>query len=669
MVPPLKELARRLTMAGLEVEEVNGVGDAAVLTLGITPNRGDCLSIVGIARELAAIGGKKFHLKTISAPKGEGKIDSFLKVSLKDSRLCPRYMARIVRGARVGLSPEWLRKKLEAVGLRPINNVVDATNFVLWELGHPLHAFDYRKLSDKKVLRIETLKAEGPFQTLDREKRHCNREDLFIWDAERPVALAGIMGGENSEITDKTTDIILEAAFFEPTGIHRTSKRLKLNSDSSTRFERGVDPNGVERALHRVTEILVATAGGKPTSDWIDLYPKKIRPVSIPLPRKEITRHLGITLLDKKVADSLTALGCTLKKSAKGWSVSVPTWRFDMRETIDLVEETARITGFDKIPETLPRLGMRQPTKPPLYEMRQKTCELLTDWGYQETCHLTFVSEKKEGIFLLEEKPVRVINPLSERDVWMRPLITPSLLDAVAFNQNRQRESAHLFELGKIFRSVQGNILERWHLAAVATGFDPVKEWFSPDKKVDFYSLKGVLEGLRQSFGFPSFQFCGDSTPNFLEDSESARIQVDGKEIGWCGLFHAKTIAGWGIEQAVYGFEIDLEPLLEWPKSPTIFQPISKFPFVERDIALLADVDMTVESIESALRNGASPWVSKIELFDLYSGKNLPSGKKSLAFNIRYESFDRTLTNDEVNRAHQDLVARLCRELPVSLRE
>lgn len=665
-LPSTKELIHSLTMAGLQVEAVEGSGGDAVLTLGITPNRGDCLSILGVAREVAAITRKPLKKKNVAPPKGKEKIQKFLKVVMKEGNAAPRYMARLIRGVKIQPSPVWFQKKLEAVGLRAVNNVVDATNYVLIELGQPLHAFNYNALQGE-MIQVKTLGASQKFLTLDGGELPCDAEDLFIWDAQKPVALAGIMGGANSGVTHGTTDLVLEGAFFEPTGIHRTSRRLKLSSPSSIRFERGVDPNGVERALHRVTEIILDIAGGTPTEDWIDCYPKKKSPTKITLPKSEVLRHLGVDLPAGEVLRCFRSLGFGCKRVGKNWKVIIPTSRFDMEQPIDLVEELARLYGFEQIPETLPQLRMRKPTKPLFYEERQKSCRLLQDWGFQETCHLSFVSEVKGAFFLNGAKPVSVANPLSERDVWMRPSLVPALLDGLAFNRNRQRGSSHLFELGKIFRQEKGKVLECWHLAAVATGFDRSREWQSPDKKVDFYSLKGILESFQKGLSLAPFQW-DEVSFEFLNSAESAMVSVKGTPVGWVGLLDFKKNKLWDIDQNVYAFEIDWESLFVGQTSVPQFQEIIKFPFVERDMALLVDESLTVGSIEATLRNFAHPWVSKIELFDLFQGKSLPTGKKSLAFNIRYESLKRTLTNEEVNQVHQELTDRLCLKLSISLR-
>ncbi|MDO8527794.1 MAG: phenylalanine--tRNA ligase subunit beta [Deltaproteobacteria bacterium] len=665
-----EELSHHLTMAGLEVESVEGKGDQTVLTLGITPNRGDCLSILGVAREISALQGKPFPFKPVPAPKGEGAIKDILKVKVSDTSACPRYMARVIRGLKIAPSPQWLKDRLTRVGLRPINNVVDATNYVMWELGHPLHAFDRRFLKGGEII-VRKEKSPLRFATLDGAEALCEAGDLFICDGERPVALAGIMGGKNSEVSEATTEIVLEAACFNPQQIHRTAKRLKIKSESSYRFERGVDPNGVANALHRVTEIILQTAGGKASADWIDIYPKKIKPASLLLSLSEIERHLGIEIPKTKVKQILEWLGFKIGMKAKCLHVQVPTWRTDISKTIDLVEEVARIYGYDKIPALLPPLQMNLPERPKERSVERQAVQCLTSLGFSETCHLNFTSEKKGVLFAAD--PARMVflsNPLSEEHLCLRPSLLPGLLDAMSFNLHRQQENVKLFELKKIFKVDDTGPCENKHLAVAVSGREWPSQWQIKPKLVDFFSLKGLLNRLALELHLSPLQFMVRDFPSFLVPTAAATIEYENKKMGWVGLLDPAILKIWEIETPLYALEIDWSLLSKAAESTTLsFKPLSKYPYIERDLALIVDARLPVQKVMESIKGSNIPWIQNVSLFDVFKGGSLPADKKSLAFTIRYASHERTLTNEEVNTTHVGLISRLEMELPAQLRK
>ena len=664
-----EELAHQLTMAGIEVEAIEGSGDETILTLGITPNRSDCLSIVGIAREVSAIQKKVFKPKIFQAPKGKESIKNFLKVSVEDSKACPRYMARMIHGVKIGPSPSWLTNRLEQVGLRPINNVVDCTNYVLWELGHPLHAFDYKTLNGGEIV-VKKQKGETHFTTLDGETRACDPTDLFIGDLEGPVALAGIMGGQNSEVQNATQDIVLEAACFEPKGIHRTSKRLKLISESSYRFERGVDPNGVPNALHRLTELIVKTAGGRPTQDWIDIYSKKIKSLSLELPLSEVRRILGVEISAHEAKTLLSALGLQVQMAAKVLKVIVPTYRPDLTRTIDLIEEIVRLKGYDKIQATLPTIKMNLPQQPAHRCAEAITIDCLTGLQYSEVCPLSFTSFKKAKVFDSAEGLVEISNPLSEDHACLRPSLMPGLLDAVAFNTHRQRKDIKLFELKKVFHLESGNVVETKHLGLIATGTQWPKQWQCKEKNVDFYSLKGLLQQLLTDLHLPDLHYETTDLPNFLVPTAATTIHSQGGAIGWIGLLNPEIFKLWDLDLPLYALEVDWDQLAGLSRKVTIhFKPLSKYPYIERDLALVVADNLSASKIEGAIKDFQNPWIEKIQFFDLFKGGNLPPDHKSVALNIHYASRTKTLTNEEVNRVHSELIQRLEAALPAQLRK
>ena len=665
-----EELAHRLTMAGLEVESVEVSGDDRIFTLGITPNRSDCLSLVGIAREVSALQGKSFIHKPVASLKGAGSIKDFVQVKVHDTKGCPRYMARVVRGLRVAPSPAWMQARLTKVGLRPVNNVVDCTNYVLWELGHPLHAFDRRFLRGNQIV-VRQEKGATRFVSLDGVERTCQPGDLFICDSEGPVALAGVMGGKNSEVRNDTQEIVIEAAAFDPKTIHRTSKRLGLSSESSYRFERGVDPNGVADALQRVTQLIVETSGGTPSADWVDVYSKKIKPHQINLPLSEIKRQLGIDLSAKEVSQIFNLLGFSSKKTAKGLTVHVPTFRSDISKTIDLVEEVARLKGYGHIPATLPAIRTNLPVRPKQNQFQKQALDCLAAQGYSEACHLSFTSLNKARIFEPNaEAIVPLSNPLSEEHAVLRPSLLPGLLDALAFNLNRQCPDVKLFELKKIFSMKESRVVESKRLAVVASGREWGVQWQLKTKPVDFYSLKGLLSQLAKQFHLKPFDFSLKEVPPFLVSSASSTLLCQGKKVGWGGLLNPGLLKNWEIEGDVYAFEIDWSFLAEEAGKVALrCKPISKYPYIERDIALIVDNHLPAQKIEETIRGFSNPWIQKIQLFDLFKGGSLPAGKKSLALNIRYALSERTLTNEEVNETHLKLITRLESELGAQLRK
>ncbi|MBI4125489.1 MAG: phenylalanine--tRNA ligase subunit beta [Deltaproteobacteria bacterium] len=631
---PAQDLAHRLTMAGLETAVVGGD-----LEVAVTPNRGDCLSVLGIAREVSALQGRVLSFKKTTAPKGGEAIKKCLKVQVQDRKGCPRYMARLIRGVAIKPSPAWMQKRLEAVGIRPVNNVVDCTNYLLAELGHPHHAFDSRFLrGDTIVVRRE--KAGTKFKTLDGETRECEPADLFICDEQGPVALAGILGGANSEVRPDTKDIVLEAAFFDPQRIHATAKRLKISTESSYRFERGVDPNGVENALHRVCQLIMQTAGGLPSRDWIDLYPNKIRPKQINLPAAEVKRILGLPIAPAQIKKILKSLGI---------AGTIPTWRSDLTRPIDLIEETARIYGYDKIPESRPRITVGLQEKPKGRGLYQAAARCLTGLGFTEGCHLGFVGEREVG-----DKGVALSNPLSADQTHLRDSLVPGLVKSALFNANRQVQSLKLFEWGKVFRWENGKVKEDRCLGLLAFGNEWPSQWQIKPKPVDFFTLKGALTRLFQAWGLEPFE-------TEAQSQGEAVVLWQGVSIGRIDFLN--------LEVPMYVCEISLEKIIKnYQTQPAIFKPISPFPFVERDLALVVDSALPAQKIGEAIRQAGPPWLETFRVFDLYKGEGIEAGKKSIAFSLRYASKDRTLTNEEVNRAHEALTAHLEKTLPAKLR-
>ena len=644
------EIARLLTLHGIEVESVASIENDTVWTLGLTPNRGDCLSIVGVAREVGAVQSKPAVFKPVDPPKGEGPIRDLLSVMVKDKRGygppgCPRYMARVIRGVRIGPSPDWLQKRLIQVGLRPINNVVDATNFVMWERGQPLHAFDARFLRGQKII-VQRAGEAQKFISLDGIERSLIPTDLMICDGQAPVAIAGVMGGANSEVCGDTRDLVLEAACFDPLSIRRTSKRLGLISESSKRFERGVDPNGVQESLHRLTDLIIATAGGIPSKDWIDVYPRKISPATIKLEMKEVERILGVAIPVRVCRKILQSLGLSCSKAGTlGLKVVIPTCRPDLTRPIDLIEEIARLYGVEKLEPTLPLIRMHAPATPPGWNVRQTLKQHLSQLGFLETLHLSFVPEKWLDAFQVPaDSRVRLANPLSQEGECLRATVLPSLLSAVQFNLNRQAGGLRLYEWNTTFTREGGRVVEKPTLGVVVTG-ESAKHWRDGVRKNDFYTLKGVLE----SFGISEK---GEGTLLFL------------------GPIPPETLKLWDIDQPVYAMELDGAALVAaMSRKKEGYKPSLKYPYVERDVALIVKEDLQCGVVEESILKENTTLIQGVRPFDVYQGKGVAEGQKSLAFSIRYADPNRTLTDEVVNSLHERLITRLCHEFSATLRK
>lgn len=668
------KVADRLTMSGLEVEELEQLGRDAVFELGVTPNRSDCLSVVGVAREIAAVTGCRFKGFKVKAPKGSGRIAGKLKVAVRNKKRCPRYAARMIAGVSIGPSPTWLVARLAACGIRSINNVVDATNYVMLEIGQPLHAFDMSEIRGGRII-VKLARDGQEFTTLDGVKRELSSDDLLICDAERPIALAGVMGGESSEVKDSTTDVILESAYFEPSGVRRTSKRLGLASESSRRFERGVDPNGVTDALNRLTEIILEIAGGRASADWIDVYPVKILPARVSVAVSETNRMLGTELSAHRMSNYLKALGLGVTKPRAGSiSVRVPTFRPDITRSVDLMEEIARIHGYDKIAETVPDVKMSPIARPRFCAQEEKVREALIDSGLSEAVLNGFTAPDSIAAFEeLGPTPVRITNPLSQDQGVMCTTLLPGLMDALKLNMNRQRTDVRLFSLQRVFHrpGAVGPSDEPLSLAGVMTGRRWPESWERSKELLDFYDVKGVVENVLDSLGlYEDAIYQRGETPSFLHPGRFAYVLYEGRRVGFVGEIHPDVIAKWDIGQDVYVFEMHFEVLAElYATRERRYMGFSKFPFVTRDISIVLKGNIPLVEVEKVISDSENKLLDDVSVFDVYHGKGVPEGHKSLGIALRFSSEDRTLTDDEVSGAQKNILEKLSNQLGAQLRE
>lgn len=662
-------LAQRLTMSGVEVEAITKVGKDIVLELAVPPNRGDLQGHEGVAREVAAITKIAFKPTKIVPPKGTGKIRSRLTVLVKD-RLCgPRYMVRMVLGIKVGPSPDWLVERLEGLGLRSVNNVVDVTNYVMLELGQPLHAFDFDKLREH-CLEVQSPPSPMKIRALDGNEYSVGTDDLCIMDSGGPVAIAGVMGGMNSSVTETTTTIVLESAYFLPTSVRRTSRRLGLSSDSSRRFERAVDPETVDRALHRATQLIVDLAGGKPSADWIDFYPRKVIPARITFAADMVSQILGIEIKPQQVVKYLTSIGCQVRpKGAGKWQVVMPAARPDLTRSIDLIEEIVRLHGYDEIPTTLPLLLATPIIEPPMRRCCSHSRELLAGAGLCEAMHYGF-DQVSHVAWADLKNPVAISNPLGNESTILRSELTPAVLRSISYNLRHRTMQGGLFELRRVFEQTPGNhIQEHMHLCMALFGTRGALNWSGGKEPVDFYDLKGVLERWAMGLRLPALRLMRGTVPSYVHPKESSLVYCGHQLLGWVGAVHPQIAQTLEIGVPCYIAELNMDKVLPLFSAAHVqCQVLPRFPGIRRDIALLVDSHCSNEEIESHIRKAAGKLLSGVTLFDCYQGKNIPSGKKSLAYALQYQDPEQTLTDEAVGKLHDNVLKAVTQQLGAAIR-
>src|ERR1051325_5636165 len=592
-----QEVRERLTMVGLAIDAVEEHDGDAVIDVEVPSNRPDCLSHVGIAREVIVIEHGKLHLPPSEPIKTEGRSADFTSVEIKDPDLCPRYAARLVRGVKIGPSPDWLAERLETIGQRPINNVADITNYVLHELGQPPHAFNFDKLGGRRIVVRRAAPGEK-LKTLDGVERTLTADMLVIADAEKPVALAGIMGGEDSEISAQTSDVLIESAYFNPQSVRQTARSLGMDTEASRRFERGADCEGVLRAQQRCVELICELAGGVATEDAIDVYPEPLRERVINLRPERITELTSLTVAPDEVLRILAALGF---ETVGENSFRVPTWRVDVEQEEDLVEEVARHTGYDKIGSELPpsnSSGEYQPS-----EMKQRSLRrALNAFGYDEAISFSFIQQDDRFELLpsLESNQPQLANPIIEDAAWMRSTLLPGLLSSVRHNFNHGIRDVRLFEIGRIFTNLrQGELPEETlALALVATGGALEEDRAQAERELDFFDLKGALEAAVDWMNLSPLTYAQASVGH-LRAGQSAQIKSgDGTAIGTIGRLAESIATSYKFRQPVYVLELDLSALLAGPAKLIQYSPLPRYPSVTRDISLLVNRDVTLDEID-----------------------------------------------------------------------
>lgn len=662
-------------VAGTPVFEALGIKDT-LFEIGLTPNRSDCLSVIGIAREIAARLGLKVRTPKPAPVEGEQVVTDVIGVEIQAPELCPRYAARYISGCTIAPSPAWLVKRLAAIGIRSISNVVDVTNLVMMELGQPLHAFDCDRLAGHRIVVRRAGEGER-FTTLDSQERLLASTDLVICDSERPVALAGVMGGENSEIADTTSSILLESAFFAPAGIRKTSKRLGLHTESSHRFERGIDREGVSLALDRAAALIVELAGGSCARGIIDAYPGAGAVPSISFRPKRANDIIGLQLSDSDTLNLLERLECTVGPLADGsCQVTPPSYRVDIEREIDLVEEIARLNGFDAIPSTMP-VARVESDRPSRHQQLQKSVrEILVSHGMNEVINFSFTAPDAADRLLLPGDDrrrtfVRLANPLVEEHSVMRTTLLPGLLDTLARNVSFRSLDLRLFEFRRIYLPVQGGNMpqEPLAIAGALTGLrDGGYGWNLSREQVDFFDAKGIVENILHQLNIGRVTWVADAPEPYLHPGKSCRIMAGRDAIGVLGELHPNVQQNFNIERPVYCFELDFERLVTLSGGRRAVSAPSRFPDSSRDIAMLVPDSMPLEQITACISSVKSREVEQADVFDVYRGAGIPEGFKSIAIRIRYRSFERTLVDEEIGRIHQRIIDSLTGKLNVSIR-
>ena len=653
---------------GRPLKEVIPLGDM-VLEAELTPNRSDCMSMVGIAREVAIICQTALHKPAVTLSEGQKEVDKLVRVNIEDVKGCPRYTARLIQGVKVGPSPFWLSRRIEAAGVRSINNVVDVTNYVMLELGQPLHAFDYDLLAGAKIQVRRACQGEK-FITLDEKEHLLDPEILLICDGQKPVALAGIMGGLHSEVTAGTQNILLESAYFHPAIIRRGSKKLNISTESSQRFDRGVDPNGLVLALDRAAQLIAELAGGTVERGVVDLYPKPIDPLNIILRIERVNHILGTSLSSGQVAVFMEKLGFKIDGDDP-IKVQVPTFRPDISREIDLIEEIARLYGYDKIKASIRIGGTFKSTQDLEEENTNKIKSALCGLGLQEVVTNSLTDPDLLTSIGCPLPARRIINPLSEDLSVLRPSLIPSLLQVLRRNFHRTIRDIRIFELGKVFHEHAGkdSSAEQWDLCAAIAGRRSPVNWDGKDEPVDFYDLKGFLESLMGKLSIDNFRFLPYDGGGMFRAGFAARLMLGDNLCGTLGQLAAKVKSVFDLEEDVFLFDLNVSFLIKAMVRDRRYVSLPKFPAADRDLAIVVPEEVLAGEVERFIQHTGGELVVDVCLFDVYRGKQIASKSKGLAFSIRYQSPRRTLTDTEVEDVQQKIIAALQEDFRAELRD
>lgn len=649
---------------GMDITEAVNLQNA-VVEFEITPNRPDCLSMIGMAREAAATFGGKLNYPDTACREEAGKAKDYIDIEIKKPELCRRYVGRVVTDVKITPSPLWMQKRLMFAGMRPINNIVDITNYVMLEYGQPIHAFDIRDIADSKII-VDTA-AEGElFTTLDGTERKLSSSMLMIKDGQRSVAIGGVMGGLNSEIKEDTKTILIECANFNGDSVRSTSKKLALRTEASSRFEKGIDPNLCETAADRVCRLIELLRAGTVTKGAVDVYPTKPEAYSVTVRVDRVNAVLGIDLTGKEMEDILESLEMSVSRLGNNMKVTPPSVRLDLQEEIDFIEEIARIYGYDRMPVTLPK-GNTEAGKSRERSLKDLTRDIMIGLGASEIQTYSFVSPKGVDNVRIDEDSwernfVRLINPLGEENSVMRTILTPNMMEVLGRNYSRNIAAVKAFEIGNTFFK---SLIDEEELPderdSMAIGCYGEGE--------NFFTLKGMLEELFTILGIYGTSYVPESDYGVYHPGRCARIMYQDTELGILGEVHPDVAEKYGIGTKCYCCELAFDQVMKHADTMRYYKPLPKYPAISRDIALLVKEEIFVAEIESVIREIGGKLLEKVALFDVYRGKQVQEGKKSVAFNLTYRAADRTLTDEEVVKVHQKVLEALKERLDAVLRD
>lgn len=649
---------------GMDINEAIDLKNT-VVDFEITPNRPDCLSMIGMAREAAATLGGRLKYPETECQNEEGKAKDHISIEIRNPELCRRYVGRVATEIKIGPSPLWMQKRLMFAGMRPINNIVDITNYVMLEYGQPIHAFDIRDIEDRKII-VDTA-AEGEiFTTLDGTERKLNSSMLMIKDGKRSVGIAGVMGGLNSEIKEDTTTILIECANFSGDSIRTTSKKLALRTEASSRFEKGIDPNLSETAADRVCRLIELLGAGKVTKGSVDVYPGRPESYSVNVRVDRVNKVLGTDISGKDMADILESLEMEVTRLGNNMKVTPPSVRLDLQEEIDFIEEIARIYGYDKLPMTLPK-GNEEAGKSRERALKDLARDIMTALGANEIQTYSFVSPKGVDNVRIDEDSwernfVRLINPLGEENSVMRTILTPNMMEVLGRNFSRNIPKVRAFEIGNtFFKSLDEEDTLPDERDSMAIGCYGEGE--------SFFTLKGMLEELFAFLGIKGTNYIPESDYGVYHPGRCARIMYQDTELGIMGEVHPDVADKYGVGTKCYCCELAFDQVIKHADTARLYKPLPKYPAISRDIALLVKEDVYVAEIESIIREFGGKLLENVMLFDVYRGKQVQEGKKSVAFNLTYRASDKTLTDEEVVKVHNKVLGALKEKLDAVLRE
>ncbi len=634
--------------------------DDAILELGLTPNRADAMNMLGVAYEVAAILGTEVKLPETSYEKAAEKAADAVSVKIEDTQANPHYAAKIIKNVKIGSSPLWMQTKLMNAGIRPHNNVVDITNFVLLEYGQPLHAFDYDRFGSKEVV-VRKAAENETIVTLDEQERKLSSSHLVITNGKKAQAVAGVMGGAESEVREDTTAILLEAAYFDGQTVRKASRDLGLRSEASARYEKGIDPARVLLAAERACSLIQAYAGGEVLSGTVEENHLKIEANNIHVSVEKVNAVLGMTIAKEEIISIYKRLGFAVGEAEDVLVVTVPSRRGDIRIEEDLIEEAARLYGYDNIPSTLPETAGTTGGLTPYQAKRRKVRRFLEGAGLSQATTYSLTNDKKAAAFAIEKSfNTMLALPMSEERSILRHSLVPNLLEAVSYNLARQTDSVALYETGSVFLTKEENTkpVEKERVAGAVTGLWRKNLWQGEKKPVDFFVAKGIVEGrLHQLNVSDRVEFVQSERKN-MHPGRTANILLNGSLAGFIGQVHPAMEKELDIKET-YVFELDLHALLTEETEPVVYTPIPKYPSVTRDIALVADKTVTSGQLEAVIKEAGGALLKEVTVFDVYEGEHMEEGKKSVAFSLQYVNAEQTLTEEEVTKVHENVLKAL----------